>query len=614
MQSSDSSGKVPQDIIAIFHAAFHPTQGNIIDWSLKASDDLDLTHVEFSCLPSGLHLMERDVVYFTKDDHAGVCVFQRRQTSEHGHRGFRLSSLGILLARSTRPRPWRHVPALKALVHTIYSSLGDRDILVPVDSYWDPARAFFAERQVHRADLGGAGDWNGWTMELDSDASYMNPTMHLAHILRILGPSCLTLYKHVLGRRRILIYTLPPVEAACILCQIAADICYEDQKDGGVSGYSDEDVPEGRLKGKCKEGVKVLGVVTLNDLDKLDVESKTGRGWIACTTDALFLEKPAYYDLVIDLRTSTPNTRPTFYVPKLTEPSNGRGPSYRLSVVRFTWSDVKLWTELDRLLQLDSGDCNDVCCDATGASIKSRTSTSSSWTDIWRVYEDVCVMCAGLWMGSWRGTPVATYSSINGRSENWGSIRLEGNDDVALRSHPYVRSVGMGIEGRPAPDATTSSAHSRPLKRTSGMSIWTLTGSKGDPSVSNGADPSRVPSSSARAKDQATVGVDEVDEARRDRRVLTTLALLQTFHSHTTVMLVRLADLLPRRSQSRSEGLSTVSSVLLTPKDVMSFELGPFSALDARFVEWLADEYSGGIRVIVRRSWRDLVGLILGFG
>lgn len=94
-----------------------------------------------STLPSGLHLVERDVVYvpassdsvlllsfteitlsyFTKDSHPGVCVFRRRRTTEHGQRGFRLSSLGILLVNSIRPRPRRHVDALKTLVDTIYS-------------------------------------------------------------------------------------------------------------------------------------------------------------------------------------------------------------------------------------------------------------------------------------------------------------------------------------------------------------------------------------------------------------------------------------------------------------------------------------------------------------
>jgi hypothetical protein len=108
-----------------------------------------------------------------------------------------------------------------------------------------------------------------------------NPTLHLPHVLRVLGPSLLTLYKHVLGRRRILIYTQPPVEPACVLCQVAADICFEDQ--------TVLEPPEGvtvlrpRLKGKQKEGIDVLGVVTLHDIERLERESQTGRGWIACT-------------------------------------------------------------------------------------------------------------------------------------------------------------------------------------------------------------------------------------------------------------------------------------------------------------------------------------------
>ncbi|EMD36073.1 hypothetical protein CERSUDRAFT_115984 [Gelatoporia subvermispora B] len=623
MQSPDSSGSVPQDVVAIFHASFHPTQGNVVDWSLKSDDDLDLTHVEYSCLPSGLHLIERDVVYFTKDEHAGVCIFHRRRTTEHGHRGFRLSSLGILLAKSSRPRPWRHVAALKELISVIYALLSDRDALEPTESDWDPARAFFEERRVQELNLGGAGDWSGWSAELDNDEHASSPTVHLPHLLRILGPSSLTLYKHVLGRRRILIYTLPPVEAACVLCQVAADVCWEAQRGELDTEGSDEDEDAPRVKSKSTEGTRVLGMVTLNDLDRLESESKKGRGWIACTTDALFLEKPAHYDLLIDLRTATPNTRPTFYVAKPLEQPGLRGASHRLSVVRFTWSDVKLWTELDRLLQLDASDHphHDACCDPSHGNHKRMRGSSSTWTDVWRVYEDVCIMCAGLWMGSWRGSSPLVYSSA-GRLENWGSVRLEGEDDFTppRGARAYVRSLGMGIEGRPAPD--TMPGPGRPLRstrRSSAASAWTWAGV----------------SSAAAQREQAAKGEPEEDDlefitdggagsraleaARRERQVLTTLALLQTFHAHTAGVLDRLGGLLPaRRLQSRfsssGRGEDSDRTVVLTPRDVMSFELGPFSGLDARFVEWIGEEYGDGAKIIVRRGWRDLVGLVFGFG
>lgn len=108
-----------------------------------------------------------------------------------------------------------------------------------------------------------------------------NPTLHLPHVLRLLGPSSLTLYKHVLGRRRILVYTQPPIEPACILCQVAADICFEDQIAHASPEGSAASHP--RLKGRQKEGINVLGVVTLHDIGLLECESTTGRGWIACT-------------------------------------------------------------------------------------------------------------------------------------------------------------------------------------------------------------------------------------------------------------------------------------------------------------------------------------------
>ncbi|KAG1820030.1 hypothetical protein EV424DRAFT_1403194 [Suillus variegatus] len=604
----DSRGRIPQDIVAIFHASFHPTKGNLVDWCLKSSDDLELDGVEFSTLPSGLHLVDQDVVYFTKDTHSGICVFRRRRTAEQGHRGFRLTSLGVLLAKSTRPRPWRHVAALRTLADSIYLSLETRGVLEPSESDWEPARIFFEERKVRRADLSGAGEWYGWSHELDnpdSELSRFNPTMHLSHLLRILGPSALTLYKHVLGRQRILIYTLPPVEAACILCQVAADICYAAQLDPSTNDINENDPATQyytRLKGKTQEGIHVLGMVTLSDLDKMDREGKTGRGWVACTTDAIFLDKPSYYDLLIDLTTSTPSktSRPTLYLSKpQPQPPGSKGPTHRLTVFRFTWSDIRLWNELERILQLDGDQCAQPCC-RPSSEINARNKPSSSWTDPWRIYEDVCIVCAGLWMGSWRGNSVASYSTGNGSLANWGSIRLEGDDDLTVDG-TFVRNLGMGIEGCPG-----GSPNSKGMRRTSGMT-W--------PVGNTGVDRRQPSSSSAATRSMPQLcnngnDTDPETNERHDRQILTTLALLQTFHANTSFQLSRLVDLLP----SVTSGTPETSVIYITPKDMVSFELGPLSSLDARYLEWLADEYGAGSQIVVKRGWKDLFGMIFGFG
>ncbi|KAF9445433.1 hypothetical protein P691DRAFT_734966 [Macrolepiota fuliginosa MF-IS2] len=597
MSGSSIGQDCPQDLVAIFHASFHPTQGNVVDWSLKASDDLSLDHLEFSALPSGLHLVEHDVVYFTKDGQHGVCIFRRRKTTEQGHRGFRLTSFGILLARSRRPRPWRHVEALKQLTSTIYSRIESSGQLQPTGSDWAPAEAFFEERRVSRVDLGGAGDWNGWNEELDiskAGSSLLNvPTAHLPHLLRILGPSSLTLYKHILGRRRILIYTLPPVEVACILCQAAADMCYEAQT-----------TPEGtQLKGRNKDPISILGMVTLTDLDRLYAESQTGRGWIACTTDAIFLEKPSCYDLLIDLTTSTPNkaTRPSFYSSKPTTlpPTNARSPTHRLSSIRFAWSDVKLWNEIERILGLDTDQSSQhSCCGPSTPESPVKSKFVSTWTDAWRVYEDVCIICAGLWMGSWRGNSTQSYSTANG-PENWGAIHLDGDDDLTMGG-TYVRNVGMGIEGRPKATSSGGIINTAPLATHHRLS------SSSKSTTRSG----RV--RSIRTRQASTVGQDEfAQQESNDGQVSTTIALLQTFHAHTSFQLSVLESFLPKGISHL--GYEADHTLCLTSKDILAFELGPMSGPDAKYLEWLVEEYANGNKLLIKRSWRDIFGAIFGY-
>lgn len=190
-------------------------------------------------------------------------------------RGFRLESLGILVAQSSRPRPWRHLASLKDLSRTLAEHWTvSRSQYAEESRDWGLLKEWYLRRAFRR--VGEEGKWVDWDEELASEcvsvrracrhththtlthAKPDHPALHLPHILRILGPSSLTLYKHVLARRRVLIYTHPAVEPACILARIASDICGEDDRPN------------------------VLGMVGINDVDKLNTESWRGNGWIAC--------------------------------------------------------------------------------------------------------------------------------------------------------------------------------------------------------------------------------------------------------------------------------------------------------------------------------------------
>lgn len=204
-------------------------------------------------------------------------------------------------------------------------------------------------------------------------------------------------------------------------------------------------------------------------------------------------------------------------------------------------------------------------------------------------------------MGTWRRNSVVSYSTVDGNMANWGQVRLEGDDDLSVGGS-YVRSLGMGIEGRPAAPSDLDrelsgvSGSSKATRRVSGMSAW---------SKFTGRDTNDRPTQ---------LGSDEEDARlrKREQQTLLTLALLQTFHAHTINLLSKLSCYLPRTPvPAAGDNLSTI---YLSPRDLYAFELGPLSGLDAQFIEWLGEEYGSrvGVRVVVRRGWKDLARLVLG--
>lgn len=250
--------------------------------------------------------------------------------------------------------------------------------------------------------------------------------------------------------------------------------------------------------------------------------------------------------------------------------------------------------------------------------------------------------------------------------ENWGTVRLEGDNDLSLSNmlgdpehsvangngtagvdvstnsqQTYMRNLGMGIEGRPF-DALAGLT-SKSTRRASAVS-W----SSGKATIVG--IPSTQPFTSTKSSSSANrpalgegsgdVGlgteielIEDLVTRRRMTQVSTTMALLQTFHAHTSFQLSVLEDLF-RQRDAKSNFSPTTSgpfpsetgtsngvlqdvenTLTLTPRDILSFELGPFSSLDAKYLEWLATEYTvDGVNVVVRRGWRDLLGFIFGYG
>jgi len=271
---------------------------------------------------------------------------------------------------------------------------------------------------------------------------------------------------------------------------------------------------------------------------------------------------------------------------------------------------IRQWNELDRILQLDAD---------TGGSAHAAA-PPSLWTDAWRLYEDVCLVCAGLWAGGpWRNNQHDLQESWTGSEE-----------DRFLDSPVRVRAHGEGIEGRPiavaaAGGPTRTRSYRRATQRYLPSPWMGITPSVTDDDVTKDA-----------YHDDDEEGEEGESAALvHDRQSRTTLALLQTFHAQTRFWLSRLATLLPPQRTATSAGgeLRTnelggtevetserdeVVVVQLAPRDVLELELSPLSGLDAQFVEWLVEEYGAGsdtrVSVSVRRGWRDLLGLVFTVG
>ncbi|KAG9012154.1 hypothetical protein FRB90_006872, partial [Tulasnella sp. 427] len=580
---------------------------NTLDWSITVDDEQYgrlLDKVEFTSLPSGLHGVERDVVYFNKDGYDAVACFWRKENeTKDDRRGYQMEAYGVLLERSAYPRPWRHVPTLKTIhdkdaleryftLHRKPTTAGDNSDSSPLSFDWD-AELLSSSSSSHSSSAAGS--------------SSSHPLIHLPHLLRIVGPSFLTIFKHLLSRRRVLFLTTAPVEAACLLTKACVDVAFPDvvmgsagENNGGGSATEDEAGLE-----RDDRRPAVLGQVGLMDIDRLKAESQTGLGWIACTTDSIFKDRPALYDLIVDLTTATNSLAPSSPSPTITRPtllmsrptlssasspskSPQSGSSYKLQLVRFTFSDIRLWTKIDKVLRECPVPHAHGSHEHGKGKEKEKAKESRSWSDFlpWKLYtyEDVCIVCASIW--------------LKGSDGNSGVIRLEGEDNTILIGR------GKATASDEASKATTSLLSSstrrrNPLRRASERSAS---------SSSSGS------SGSSRSSLERRYSEFPPD-------VRTALMVLDILHTQANFWLDSLQDLivlndattgakLAQKASGTNNGKKDATIVPLYPSHLIALQLSSLSDVDSRFVEWLAQARFDRTAV-VKRGWKDLVAAIV---
>lgn len=330
MRLDVSNAQIPDlpFISALFLIRFDTRTGYAINWK-RALPGIDLEGgVEYKSLPSGLHTVKEDLVYFVHDGHAGLSAFVSAPAAEES-RNACMIAVGVLvpLTYGRLGRSWMHAENLKRLAEKL--AVEDPDLTL-LEEYWDlnklqdgkgstqfdsildspsslvfkpmPSRLQSGEHTRHHSVSDGIALTDpGHTLSL------YHPAWSLSALLDTLGPLIFPIYRSALLRKRILISCHAPVQQSC---DFVYDLSVLSNIPHSVSNLISPKAPAHRLRPLFAIGVHDIPILeddflastqseALNAGDSADEDQ--GRGWIACTTDGILATKTKLYDVLVTM-------------------------------------------------------------------------------------------------------------------------------------------------------------------------------------------------------------------------------------------------------------------------------------------------------------------------
>ncbi|KAM6961997.1 DENN domain-containing protein 11-like [Tautogolabrus adspersus] len=261
-------------IVSVFVVTFNTRSGNMLEWCLP--NDMDLDGVEFKAIASGSHRVTTDFIYFRKGSFFGLACFANMPVESTVERGARMKSVGILSLSYTLL--YRYMSFLEHQVRLQLQSPG----------HYSPLEAFYEDK---RALLPPSGDGVVTACSVSAWGASINHSMHpemkithpagcMSQFIRFFGEQIMVLWKLALLRRRILIFSPPPVGVVCY--RVYCCCCLANISIPGI-GVA---VPEFRP----------FFYVNVADISALEKELS----YVACTTEKIFEEKKDLYDVYVD--------------------------------------------------------------------------------------------------------------------------------------------------------------------------------------------------------------------------------------------------------------------------------------------------------------------------
>ncbi|KAM0324377.1 hypothetical protein ACHAQA_008158 [Verticillium albo-atrum] len=323
-------------ISALFLIDFDVKAGYTIAWK-QAAPGIELEGlVEYKSLPSGLHTVSDDLIYFVHEGgHAGLSAFVNMPCDEEDARNARMIAVGVLvpLSYGRLGRAWRHADGLKEMAVKLAE---DRKRTGLLEAYWTKAKSQEGTTQEPpRADsllespLVGAHTpklKQGHTRNRSaSDGTVLiqpgnrlsshHPAWSLTSLLDTFGPLLFPIQRAALLRKRILISCHAPVHE---MCNFVYNISVLSNIPLSVTEILGSASPSQRLRPLFSIGVHDINFL-IEDFEASKrprthtddaVADETGTGWVACTTDSILAMKDTLWDMLITMPPSyAPNAK-----------------------------------------------------------------------------------------------------------------------------------------------------------------------------------------------------------------------------------------------------------------------------------------------------------------
>jgi hypothetical protein len=178
--------------------------------------------VEYKSLPSGLHTLTSDLVYFVHDGYAGLSAFEKAEAGAED-RNAQFVSVGILVSRAygRLGRSWLLAEKLQQLAEKLAEDTEKTSLL---EEFWEqqssggngggkagPAKSEENGKQGRNRALSTLTQVVPSEKGLAAD----HPALSMLKYVEILGPLVFRLQQAALLRKRILFVGAPPVRTCC---------------------------------------------------------------------------------------------------------------------------------------------------------------------------------------------------------------------------------------------------------------------------------------------------------------------------------------------------------------------------------------------------------------